>query len=183
MDPGWRRIRAEHDRRARKRLAGGGGMFREWEATMMFCEIVIVLDGHAEARGLPTPKNHKARRALVEMHPPHLAGPYGGLYGPSQEPALRRARHDRKRMARGGAVPRGARREHSRAVWTSGASPPLSAGAPTSAIFATSPPLDIRRLPAAFGGVARAVPQDAGLHPASAAPGGDSVLDPSINQS
>ena len=32
--------------------------------------------------------------------------------------------------------------------------------------------LDIRRPPAAFGGVARAVPQDAGPHPASAAPGG-----------
>ena len=116
MDPGWRRIRAEHDRRACERLAGGGERFWDWEATMMFYEIVIVLDGYAEKRGLPTPKNHKSRRALVKRRLPHLAGLCGGLYGLSPEPALRRARHDRKRMARGGAVPRGAHKEHSRAA-------------------------------------------------------------------
>ena len=86
MDPRWRRNQAEHDRRARERLAGGGGeRFWDWEAAMMFYEIVIVLDGYAEARGLPTPKNHKARRALVKRHLPHLAGLYGDLYGLSLE--------------------------------------------------------------------------------------------------
>ncbi len=35
---------------------------------MMFYEIVIALDGYAEARGLSTPKNHKAGRAIVERH-------------------------------------------------------------------------------------------------------------------
>ncbi len=85
MDPGWRRIRAEHDRRACERLAGGGERFWDWEATMMFCEIVIALDGYAEKRGLPTPKNHKSRRALVKRRLPHLAGLCGGLYGLSLE--------------------------------------------------------------------------------------------------
>ena len=86
MDPRWRRIQAEHDRRARERLAGGGGeRFWDWEATMMLYEIVIVLDGCAEARGLPTPKNHKARRALVKRHLPHLVDFYDDLYSMSLE--------------------------------------------------------------------------------------------------
>ena len=86
MDPRWRRNQAEHDRRARERLAGGGGeRFWDWEAAMMFYEIVIVLDGYAEARGLPTPKNHKARRALVKRHLPHLVDFYDDLYSMSLE--------------------------------------------------------------------------------------------------
>ena len=86
MDPRWRRNQAEHGRRARERLAGGGGeRFWDWEATMMFYEIVIVLDGYAEARGLPTPKNHKARRALVKRHLPHLVDFYDDLYSMSLE--------------------------------------------------------------------------------------------------
>ena len=56
MDPEWRRIQVEHDRRARERLAGGGERFLDWEATMMFYENVIALDGYAEARGIPTQK-------------------------------------------------------------------------------------------------------------------------------
>ena len=56
-DPGWHRIQVEHDRREGKKLAkGGGARFWDWEATMMFYEIVIALDGYAEARGIPTPK-------------------------------------------------------------------------------------------------------------------------------
>ena len=67
-------------------MAGGGGTrFWDWEATMMFYEIVIVLDGYAEARGLPTPKNHKARRAIVERHLPLLADFYDDLYTLSLE--------------------------------------------------------------------------------------------------
>lgn len=86
MDPGWRRNQAEHDRRARERLAKGGGeRFRDREATMTFCKIMIALDGYAEARGLPTPKNHKAGRAIVERHLPLLADFYDELYALSPD--------------------------------------------------------------------------------------------------
>ena len=86
MDPEWRRIQVKHDRRAREKLAkGGGARFWDWEATMMFYEIVIALDGYAEARGIPTPKNHKARRAIVERHLPLLADFYNDLYSLSLE--------------------------------------------------------------------------------------------------
>lgn len=81
MDPRWRRNQVEHDCRAREKLAKGDGeRFLDWEATMMFYEIVIALDGYAEARGLPTPKNHKARRAIVERHLPLLVDFYNDLY-------------------------------------------------------------------------------------------------------
>ena len=56
----------------------------DWETTMMFYEIVIALDGHAETRGLPTPKNHKAGRAIVERHLPLLAD-FDGLYSMSPD--------------------------------------------------------------------------------------------------
>jgi len=79
-DPGRRRLQAEHDREAREGLAkGGGAWFRDWEAAMMLYEIVIVLDGYAEARGMPAPKNHKARRAIVRRHLPRPADFYNGL--------------------------------------------------------------------------------------------------------
>ena len=80
MDPEWRRIQVEHDRWARESLAGGGERFLDWEATMMFYEIVIALDGYAEARELPTPQNHKARRAIVERHLSRLVDFYDDLY-------------------------------------------------------------------------------------------------------
>ena len=86
MDPEWRRHQVEHDRRAREKLAKGDSeRFLDWEATMMFYEIVIALDGYAEARGLPTPKNHKARRAIVERHLPLLVDFYNDLYSMSLE--------------------------------------------------------------------------------------------------
>ena len=47
----------------------------------MSCEIVIILDGYAETGRMPTPKNHRARRALVRHHLPHLAEMCNGLYG------------------------------------------------------------------------------------------------------
>ena len=46
----------------------------------MFYEIVIILDGYAEARGIATPKSHTARRTVVERHLPHLLDMYDGLY-------------------------------------------------------------------------------------------------------
>ena len=52
---------------------------------MMFYEIVIAPDGYAEARGLPTPRNHKARRAIVEWHLPLLADLCNELYALSLE--------------------------------------------------------------------------------------------------
>ena len=50
---------------------------------MMFYEIVIAVDGYAEARGMPVPKTHGARRAIVGRHLLRLAKPYGGLCGQS----------------------------------------------------------------------------------------------------
>ena len=47
----------------------------------MSCEIVIILDGYAEMRGMPAPKKHRARRALVKHHLSHLAEMCNGLYG------------------------------------------------------------------------------------------------------
>lgn len=85
MDISWRPIQIDHNRKARERLAGGGGnegaRFWDWEAVMMFHEIVIAIDEYAEMRGMPTPRSHKARRALVKRHLPHLVEPYGDLYG------------------------------------------------------------------------------------------------------
>ena len=85
-DPGRRRLQVEHDREAREGPAkGGGARFRDWEAAMMFYEIVIILDGHAEARGMPAPKSHKTRRAIARRHLPRLADFYNGLYSMSPE--------------------------------------------------------------------------------------------------
>ena len=50
---------------------------------MMFYEIVIAVDGYAEARSMPVPKTHGAGRAVVGRHLPRLAKPYGGLCGQS----------------------------------------------------------------------------------------------------
>ena len=86
MDSGWRPRQVDYDTRARERLAGAGGArFWAWEIVMMFYEIVIAVDGCAEARGLLVPKTHMARRVLVTRHFPRLAGPYNDLYGLSLE--------------------------------------------------------------------------------------------------
>lgn len=86
-DASWRPIQIDHNRKARERLARGGwnegAKFWDWEAVMMFHEIVIAIDGYAEIGGMPAPRSHKARRALVKQHLPHLVEPYGDLYGPS----------------------------------------------------------------------------------------------------
>ena len=52
---------------------------------MMFYEIVIILDGYAEASGMPAPKNHKARRVIVKRRLPHLVDFYNDLYSLSLE--------------------------------------------------------------------------------------------------
>ena len=85
MDTGWRAPQIDHNRRVRMVIVEGGKSsgtrFWGWEAVLMFYEIVIALDGYAEMRGIPVPKSHKARRAIVERHLPHLIVPYDGLYG------------------------------------------------------------------------------------------------------
>ena len=81
MDPGWRLKQIEYNKKARERLArAAGARFWGWEIVMMFYDIVIAVDGYAEMRGIPVPKNHKARRAVVGRHLPHLAELYNGLY-------------------------------------------------------------------------------------------------------
>ena len=85
MDTRWRPLQIEHNRRVRKVLVEGGKnigtRFWGWESVMMFYEIVIILDGYAEMRGMPAPQNHAVRRAIVERHLPHLLDQYDGLYG------------------------------------------------------------------------------------------------------
>ena len=82
----WRPVQTGHDRAAREVLTkGGGARFRDWVAVVMFYEIVIILGGHAEARGMPAPRNHKTRRAIVRRHLPRLADFYGGLCALSPE--------------------------------------------------------------------------------------------------
>ena len=84
MNIGWRCLQIDYNARARERLAkSGGARLWAWEVVMMFYEIVIAVDGHAEARGLPVPKTHGARRAIVRRRLPRLAKQYAGLYGPS----------------------------------------------------------------------------------------------------
>lgn len=88
MDSGRRPLQIDHNRRAREKLAegeGGGGAFRDWDAVLTFCEIVIAVDGYAELRGVPAPKTHNARRAIVRRHLPRLADSYEELYGLSLE--------------------------------------------------------------------------------------------------
>ena len=84
MEPGWRPLQIDYNRRARKRLAEEGrGRLWAWEIVMMFYEIVIAVDWYAEMRGRPAPKTHVERRAIVELHLPHLVDPYEDLYGVS----------------------------------------------------------------------------------------------------
>ena len=84
MNPSWRPLQVDHNRRVRKVLVDGGrgigARFWGWETVLMFYEIVIILDGYAEARGMPTPKSHKERRSVVERHLLHLLDMYDGLY-------------------------------------------------------------------------------------------------------
>ena len=82
MDTRWQPRQIDYNRSARKSLAGAdGGRFWAWEIVMMFYEIVIAVDWYAEARGMPAPKSHRERRALVRRHLPHLVDPYEEIYG------------------------------------------------------------------------------------------------------
>ncbi len=113
MDIGWRRLQIDYNAGARKSLAGASGArLWAWEIVMMFYEIVIAVDGYAEAGGMPSPKSHRERRAVVRRHLPHLAKPYNDLYGPSlkaryyegcdmTEKAWREAAGCRETLARG----------------------------------------------------------------------------------
>ena len=81
MDKGWRLYQIDYNARARERLAkSDGARFLAWEIVMMFYEIVTTVDGYAKMRGIPVPKSHRARRAVVERHLPHLLDPYDDLY-------------------------------------------------------------------------------------------------------
>ena len=82
MDTRWQPRQIDYNRSARKSLAGAdGGRFWAWEIVMMFYEIVIAVDWYAEARGMPAPKSHRERRALVRRYLPRLLDSYDGLYG------------------------------------------------------------------------------------------------------
>ena len=85
MDIGWRLIQVDYNRRVREALAeagrGIGARFWGWETVLMFYEIVIILDGYAELRGMPAPRSHAARRSIINRHLPHLVEIYEGLYG------------------------------------------------------------------------------------------------------
>ena len=86
LDTRWRPLQIDYNRRARGKIAGGGGArFWGWEVVMLFYEIVITVDWYAETRGIPVPKNHKARCFLIKRHLPHLAEMYNNLYGLSLE--------------------------------------------------------------------------------------------------
>ena len=50
---------------------------------MMFYEAVIVVDGHAETTGRPTPTSRRARRRLVGKYLPRLVDSYRLLHGTS----------------------------------------------------------------------------------------------------
>ena len=113
MNTGWRPYQIDYNKRARGRLAeGDGARFWAWEIVMVFYEIVIALDGYAGVRGMPVPKSHRERRALVRRHLPHLVDPYEELYGLSlkaryykgyamTEKAWRKAARCREMLARG----------------------------------------------------------------------------------
>ncbi len=82
MDIGWRRLQIDYNAGARERLAKSDGTrLWAWEIVMMFYEIVIAVDRYADARGMPVPKTHGARRAVVRRHLPRLVKPYNDLYG------------------------------------------------------------------------------------------------------
>ena len=113
MDASWRPLQIDCNRRARGRLAeGGGARFWGWEIVMMFYDIVITVDGYAELRGMPAPRSHRERRALVERHLPYMVDPYEELYSLSlegryykgyamTEKAWREAARCREMLARG----------------------------------------------------------------------------------
>ena len=84
MDPRWRLKQIDYNKGAREWLARAPGpRFWAWEIVMMFYDIVIAVDGYAEMRGMPAPKTHAARRAVVKRHLPHLTTLYNDLYGMS----------------------------------------------------------------------------------------------------
>ena len=84
IDIGWRLIQIAHNKMVREILVkegkSRGARLWGWETVLMFYEIVIAVDGHAEMRGLPAPTNHKARTAVVKRYLPHLAETYNDLY-------------------------------------------------------------------------------------------------------
>ena len=81
MDVGWRRFQIDYNVGARERMAKSGGTrLWAWEIIIMFYEIVTTVDEYAEMRGIPVPESHRARRAVVERHLPHLLDPYDDLY-------------------------------------------------------------------------------------------------------
>ena len=75
-DISWRPIQIDHNKKARKRLARGGenegARFWDWEAVMVFCEIVIAIDGYAGMRGMP-----EAKRSSRAIHLPESPGRRG----------------------------------------------------------------------------------------------------------
>ena len=82
MGIGWRRLQIDYNVGARERLAkSDGARLWAWEIVMMFYEIVAAVDWYAEARGMPAPKSHRERRAIVRRYLPHLLDPYDDLYG------------------------------------------------------------------------------------------------------
>ena len=81
MDTRWRPRQIDYSKRARgRRAVGGGARFWAWKIVIMFYEIVATVDRYTEMRGIPVPESHRARRAIVERHLPHLLDPYDDLY-------------------------------------------------------------------------------------------------------
>lgn len=62
---------------------GGGTRFWGLECALMFYGIVTAIDGYAELKGVPVPKNHNARHNLVERHHSYHLDLYSGPYGQS----------------------------------------------------------------------------------------------------
>lgn len=58
-----------------------GARFWGWESTMVFYEIMIILDGYAEMRDMPAPQDRAAGRTVVERYIPHLLDQYDGPCG------------------------------------------------------------------------------------------------------
>ena len=57
----------------------------DWEAALMFHEIVIAVDGCAEIRGHSRAQKPRGEARPVKRHLPYLAEMYNGLYGLSLE--------------------------------------------------------------------------------------------------
>ena len=91
MPSRWRLDQIAYNEKALGWLAkAAGARFWGWEIVVMFYSIVTALDGYAVARGHPAPKSHTERRAIVELHLPHLVNPYDSLYGLSLEARYRK---------------------------------------------------------------------------------------------